>query len=160
MSPSAAGVAGKPRIQRPGKLTFEETKGKGKDDTSWPAPSYLPVQKPPFDSDSEGACTVIALVQNLQLRIGHWTMNAHYCNDTQSSWSKSQPANGEEARYSGLAFMCLAEDDLVGSQLSLGTPTSLPRDKVVSNSLSLYSSLLALQTHHASSSREHDKIII
>ncbi len=54
--------------------------------------------------------------------------------------------------------MCLVEGNLVGSQLSLGTPTSLPRDKLVSKSLSLYSSLLALQAQHASS--EHDKIII
>jgi hypothetical protein len=49
------------------------------------------------------------------------------------------------------------EDDLVGSQLSLGTPKSLPLDKVVSKLLSLYSSLLALQAQHALS--EHDKII-
>jgi hypothetical protein len=53
--------------------------------------------------------------------------------------------------------MCLVEDYLVGSQLSFGTPTRLPRDMVVSKSLSLYSSLLALQAQHASS--EHDKII-
>ncbi len=86
-------------------------------------------------------------------------MNAHYCNDTQySCWIKPQSANGDEAKYSRLAFMCLVEDNLVGSQLSLGKPTSLPRDKVVSKSLSLYSSLLALQAQHAS--REHDKIII
>jgi hypothetical protein len=53
MSPSAAGVASKPRIQRPGKFTCEATKGKGKDDKSWPAPSYLAVrQELPFDSDS------------------------------------------------------------------------------------------------------------
>jgi hypothetical protein len=54
--------------------------------------------------------------------------------------------------------MCLVEDHLVGSQLSLSTQTSLQRDKVVSRSLLLYSSLLALQAQHASS--EHDKIII
>jgi hypothetical protein len=66
-------------------------------------------------------------------------MSAHYCNDTQySCWSKSQSDNGDEALYSGLAIMCLVEDNLVGSQLSLGIPTSLPRDKVVSKSLSLY----------------------
>ncbi len=46
----------------------------------------------------------------------------------------------------------------MGSQPSLCTPTSLPRDKVASNSLSLNSSLLALQAHHLSS--EHDKIIL
>jgi hypothetical protein len=61
-------------------------------------------------------------------------MDAHYCNDTQySCWSKSQSANGDEARYSSLACMCLVEDDLVGSQLSLGTLTSLPRYKLMSN---------------------------
>ncbi len=31
MSPSAAGVADKPRIQRPGKFTCKATKSKGKD---------------------------------------------------------------------------------------------------------------------------------
>jgi hypothetical protein len=54
--------------------------------------------------------------------------------------------------------MCLADDDLVGGQLSPGTSSSLPCDKVVSNQLSLYSSFLALQAQHASSG--HDKIII
>ncbi len=49
-------------------------------------------------------------------------MKAHYCNDTQyGGWSKSQSANGDEALYSGLSFMCFVEDDLVGSQLSLCT---------------------------------------
>jgi hypothetical protein len=86
-------------------------------------------------------------------------MNAHCCNDTQySCWSKSQSANGDEAQCSSFAFMCLLEDDLVGSQLNLGTPTCLPRDKLVNKSLLLYSSLLALQAQHASS--EHDKNII
>ena len=54
--------------------------------------------------------------------------------------------------------MCLADDDLEGSQLCPGTPSSLPRDKMVSNPLSLYSSFLALQAQHASSG--HNKIII
>ena len=54
--------------------------------------------------------------------------------------------------------MCLADDDLAGSQLCPGTPLSLPRDEVVSNPLSLYSSFLAFQAQHASSG--HDKIII
>jgi hypothetical protein len=54
--------------------------------------------------------------------------------------------------------MCLADDDLAGSQLSPGTPSSLPRDKMVSNLLSLYSSFLAFQAQHASSG--HEKIII
>ncbi len=52
---------------------------------------------------------------------------------------------GDEARYSGPTFMCLAEDDLVGSQLSLGTPASLPCNKVLSNLLLLSSSLPAPQ---------------
>jgi hypothetical protein len=57
--------------------------------------------------------------------------------------------------------MCLAENALVGSQLSLSTPTSLPRDQVVGNQLSLYrvySSYLALQAQHAPSA--HDETII
>ncbi len=54
--------------------------------------------------------------------------------------------------------MCLADDDLAGSQLSPGTPSSLSRDKLVSNPLSLYCSLRAFQSQHASSG--HDKIII
>ena len=57
--------------------------------------------------------------------------------------------------------MCFAEDALAGSQLrvSLGTPTSLPRDQVVGNQLSLYSSYLAPQAQpHAPS--VHDETII
>ncbi len=82
MSPSAAGVTGKPRIQRPGKFTFEATKGKGKDNKSWLASSYLPVrQELPLDSDSEGACAVIASVEHLQPQIDHWTMKVHCCNN-------------------------------------------------------------------------------
>ncbi len=72
-------------------------------------------------------------------------MNAHFCDVTQyCDWSMAQSANGDEVRYSNLAFMCLAENALVGSQLSLGTPTSLPCDQVVGSTLSLYSSYLAL----------------
>ncbi len=54
--------------------------------------------------------------------------------------------------------MCFAEDALVGSQLSLGTPASLPCDQVVGNPLSLYSSYLAPQAQHAPSA--HDETII
>jgi hypothetical protein len=54
--------------------------------------------------------------------------------------------------------MCLADDDLAGSQLCPGTPSSLPRDKEVINPLSLYSSFLGFQAQHAPSG--HDKIII
>jgi hypothetical protein len=64
------GVAGKPRFQRPGKFTCEAIKGKGKDDTFWPAPLYQPVhQELPFDSDSEGAPTVITPVEHQQQQI-------------------------------------------------------------------------------------------
>ncbi len=74
-------------------------------------------------------------------------MNAHFCDVTQyGEWSWAQSANGDEVRYSNPAFLCFAENALVGSQLtgSLGTPTSLPRDLVVGNPLSLYSSYLVL----------------
>jgi hypothetical protein len=54
--------------------------------------------------------------------------------------------------------MCFAEDALVESQLSLGTPASLPRDQVVGNPLSLYSCYLAPQAQHAPSA--HDETII
>jgi hypothetical protein len=74
-------------------------------------------------------------------------------------------ANEDEVLFSALASMCIADDDLVGSQLSPGTPSSLLRNKMVSseqptvnNPLSLYSSFLAFQAQHASSG--HDKIII
>ncbi len=73
-------------------------------------------------------------------------------------WNKSQSANEDEVRFSALASMCLANDDLAGSQLCPGTPSSLPSGKMVSNLLSLYSSFLAFQAQHASS--RHDKIII
>ena len=86
-------------------------------------------------------------------------MNAQFCNDMQyGGWRKNQSANADEVRFSALASMCLADDDLAGSQLSPGTPSSLPRDKLVSNQLSLCSSFLAFQAQHASSG--HDKIII
>ncbi len=91
------------------------------------------------------------------LRINYWAMNAQFCYDTQyCCWNKSQSANEYEVQFSSLSSMCLADDDLVGSQLSPGTPSSLPRDKIVSNPLSLYSSFLAFQAQHASSG--HDKL--
>jgi hypothetical protein len=72
-------------------------------------------------------------------------MNAQFCNDMQyGGWHKNQSANEDEVRFSALASMCLADDDLAGSQLCPGTPSSLPRDEVVTNPLSLYSSLLSL----------------
>lgn len=160
MSPSAAGVAGKPRTQRPGKSADEATKDKGKDNMSGPTPSYQPVrQELPCDSDSEGVRAVISAVKYPQPRTDHRTMNAHFCNVTQyGDWSSAQSANGDGVRYSNLAFMCFAEDTLVGSQLSLGTPASLPCDQVVGNPLSLYSSYLAPPAQHAPSA--HDKTII
>jgi hypothetical protein len=57
-----------------------------------------------------------------------------------------------------LAFKCLAEDNLVGSQPSPGTPTSLPQDQVKINKLLLYSSFLVLQAQHAA--RGYDKVTI
>ena len=89
MSPSAAGVAGKPRTQRPGKSADEATKDKGKDNMSGPTPSYQPVrQELPCDSDSEGVRAVISFVKYLQPRIDHRTMNTHFCNVTQyGTWS-------------------------------------------------------------------------
>jgi len=161
MSPSAAGVAGKPRTQRPGKSADEATKDKGKDNMSGPTPSYQPVrQELPCDSDSEGVRAVISAVKYPQPRTDHRTMNAHFCNVTQyGDWSSAQSANGDGVvSYPNLAFMCFAEDTLVGSQLSLGTPASLPCDQVVGNPLSLYSSYLAPPAQHAPSA--HDKTII
>jgi hypothetical protein len=61
-------------------------------------------------------------------------------------------------RYCNLVFMCFAVNALVGSQLSRCTQTSLPRDQVVRNPLSLYTSYLALQAQHAPST--HDETII
>jgi hypothetical protein len=85
-------------------------------------------------------------------------MNTQFCHDMQyGGWHKNQSANEDEVRFSALASMCLADDDLAGGQLCPGTPSSLPRDEVVTNPLSLYSSFLAFQAQHASSG--HDKII-
>jgi hypothetical protein len=79
-------------------------------------------------------------------RIDYRAINAQFFDDMQyGAWNKSQPANEDEVRFSALASMCLADDDLAGSQLCSGTPW------VVSNQLSLYSSFLALQAQHASS---------
>ncbi len=86
MSQSAAGVAGKPRTQRPGKSVDEATKDKSKDNKSRPTPSYQPVrQELPCNSDSEGVSTVISFVKYQQPRIDHRTMNAHFCIVTQSA---------------------------------------------------------------------------
>jgi hypothetical protein len=91
MSPSSAGVAGKPRTQRPGKSADEATKDKGKDNKSRPKPSYQPVrQELPCDSDSEGVRAVISSVNYQQPRIDHRTMNVHFCNVKQyDNWSSA-----------------------------------------------------------------------
>jgi hypothetical protein len=161
MSPSAARIAGKPRKQSPGKSADEATKDKGKDNKSRPTPSYQPVrQELPCDSDSEGVRAVISSAKYLQPRIDHRTMNAHFCDVAQyGNWCSAQSANGDGVvSYPNLAFTCFAENALVGSQLSLGTPTRPLRDQVVGNPLSLYSSFLAPQAQHAPSA--HDETII
>ncbi len=62
-------------------------------------------------------------------------------------------------RFSALAaFKYLADDDLAGSQLCPGPPTSLPQDQVLINLLSLHSSSLAPQAQHAASG--YDKVTI
>ncbi len=115
MRPSAAGFAGKPRTQRPGKLADEATKDKGKDNKSRPTPSYQPVrQELPCYSDSEGVRAVISSVKYAQPRIDHRTMNTHFCDVTQyCNWSSAQSASGDGVRYFNLAFMCFAENALV-----------------------------------------------
>jgi hypothetical protein len=88
-------------------------------------------------------------------------MIAHYRIDTRKGdWNIHQPANEDEVRFrvSALAFKCLADDDIAGSQLCPGTPTSLSQDQVLINSLSLHSSFLAPQTQHAA--RKYDKVTI
>ncbi len=47
--------------------------------------------------------------------------------------------------------MCLDVDDLAGSQLCPGTPTSHPRDLMATKPLSLYASFLGYQAQHAKS---------
>ncbi len=77
-------------------------------------------------------------------------MIAHYRIDTRNGdWNVHLPVNGDEVLFSALAFKCLADDDLAGSQLCPGTPTSLPQDQVLINSLSLHSSFLVSQAQHA-----------
>ena len=73
-------------------------------------------------------------------------------------WTKTQPANGIEVWTSALASMCLADDDLAGSQLCSGTPTSPPQDPMTTNPLSIYASLLGFQAQHAESG--YDEAII
>ncbi len=71
-----------------------------------------------------------------RIRVNYRARKAHFCDDMQyGGWNKSQSANEYEVQFSALASMCLADDDLVGSQLSPGTLLSLSRYKVVSNPL-------------------------
>ena len=61
-------------------------------------------------------------------------MIVHYRIDTRNGdWNKTQPANGIEVRTSALASMCLADNDLAGSQLRPGTPTSSSQDRMTTN---------------------------
>ena len=54
--------------------------------------------------------------------------------------------------------MCLADDDLAGSQLRPGTPTSYSQDRMTTNPLSLYASFLGFQAQQAESG--YDEAII
>jgi hypothetical protein len=66
MSPSSAGVTGKPRTQRPGKSADEATKDKGKYNKSRSTPLYQPVRREllcnsdSLESDSEGVRSAIS----------------------------------------------------------------------------------------------------
>jgi hypothetical protein len=85
-------------------------------------------------------------------RINYRAINAQFCDDMQyGCWNKSPSQLMKRGAI-------LRPHNLMGSQLSPGTPSSLPHDKMVSNSLLLYSSFLAFQTEHAPSG--HDKIIL
>jgi hypothetical protein len=140
----------KPRFQRQEKCAAAATKAKTKDKTSRQAQQVVPVRQElssdcgPEDDDE---CANMALVKKAPPQVDYRAMNAQFCDYMQyCGWNKSQPANEDEVRFSALASMCLAGDDLAGSQLSPGTPSSLPRDKMVRNALSLYSSFLEFQS--------------
>jgi hypothetical protein len=144
----------KPRFQRQEKCAAAATKAKIKHKTSRQAQPFVPVRQELFSDcgSQDDECTNMASVKKVPPQVDYWAMNAQFCDDTQyGGWNKSQPANEDEVRFTTLAYMCLADDDLEGSQLSPGMPSSLPRDKMVSNQLSLYSSFLAFQAQHASS---------
>ncbi len=84
------------------------------------------------------------------LWIDYRTLNAHCHKDTRKDyWTKAQPVNGVEVLTSALASMCLADYDLMGSQLSPGTPTSPPQDRMTANPLSLYASCMGFLAQHA-----------
>jgi len=145
----------------PAPSTKQRHAAAGKENAQEPKPRAQRQEKcAAADSDSEAEeCAAIASVKKAPPRVDYRAMNAQFCNDMQyGGWRKNQSANEDEVRFSALASMCLADDDLAGSQLCPGTPSSPPRDKVVINPLSLYSSFLGFQAQHASSG--HDKIII
>ena len=151
----------KARFQRQEKCAAAATKAKTKKKTSRQAQPFVPVrQELSSDCESEDDERAnMTSVKKAPQQVDYRAMNAQFCDDMQyCGWNKSQSANEDEVRFSALASMCLADDDLAGSQLCPGTPSSLPRDEVVSNQLSLYSSFLAFQAQHASSG--HYKIII
>ncbi len=105
------------------------------------APSYLPIhQELQLDSESEEGYASIAMFQlRPPLQIDYWALNAHCSKDTlKDYWTKAQPVNGVEVRTSALASMCLADNDLAGSQLCHGTPTSHPRDWMMTNPLPIH----------------------
>ena len=85
--------------------------------------------------------------------IAHYRIYTRNCN-----WNKTQPANGIEVQTSALASMCLADDDLAGSQLRPGMLTSPPQDRMTTNPLSLYASFLGFKAQHAESG--YDEAII
>ena len=86
-------------------------------------------------------------------------MIAHYRIDMRNGdWNRNQPANGIEVRISALASMCLVDDDLAGSQLRPGKPTSSSQDRMTANPLSIYASFLGFQAQHAESG--YDEAII
>ena len=96
---------------------------------------YLPVRQVlQSDSGSEDGYAFIAMIQlRPPLQIDYRAINEHCCNDTRNGdLSKTQSANGDKLRFSALASTCqasscLADDDLSGSQLYPGMPTSLPQ---------------------------------
>jgi hypothetical protein len=93
---------------------------------------FVPVrQETSSDCESEEEeCANMALVKQAALLwINYRAINTQFCDNMQyGGWSKSQSANEDEVLFSSLTAMCLADDDLIGSQLSPGTQKSLLRD--------------------------------
>jgi hypothetical protein len=144
----------KPKNQRSERFAGTAAKGQGKNNKSGLASSYLSVgQELLSDSESEGGYACIAMVQQRPpLQLDYRALNVHCRKDWwMDYWSKAQLVNGIEVRTSALASMCLADDDLAGSQLSPGTPTSHPQDQMMTNLLSLYASFLGFQAQPAES---------